>query len=434
MTSMTRAQLKRSQVSKRTQGDINDDNNVDNSDTQAVRKKKKLISKSNLKSKSTSTSTSNLKCLTNFKPPLMPNSNAMAQKISEKKQMKASHKYSEVLSVTNDDARIEVESCGSDGEIMYDHNRQSFDSGSEQEYSFPDANESQEIEEEEEYDYEEVCGDEEYNNYMEEGNNEFSLENDAAVDNRRINNSLGSMVDLERFLLERGFDVPKGVDDPKNTFADAAAPDTYLLQAWPQGDESRVVNEERRATPDIVKKYFKLVKSRRTTFHSEVKQWILNYEKWPTEEAPSSPQQKYEYLATNSRFVRRNFESTGQLLQNPCLVHCVKYVCLNKNSGSSLRLTEIPNPIPKPLLVLIYVAILYRLAKLGNHDIYLNAAGREFGEGSAYEKTYVDMLDLNGDVGRQIRWFEVEEMIARELEEDNGQDGWTPSMVAGAYD
>ena len=148
---MTRAQLKRSQVSKRTQGDINDDNNVDNSDMQAVRKKKKhklhfvinslifkpirsfffyswnknhffelvniVISKSNLKSKSTSTSTSNLKCLTNFKPPLMPNSNAMAQKISEKKQMKASHKYSEGLSVTNDDARIEVESCGSDGGI-----------------------------------------------------------------------------------------------------------------------------------------------------------------------------------------------------------------------------------------------------------------------------------------------------------------------------
>ena len=58
----------------------------------------------------------------------------------------------------------------------------------------------------------------------------------------------------------------KGVDDPKNTFADAAAPDTYLLQAWPQGAESRtfatnvlkkikgVVNEERRATPDMVKK------------------------------------------------------------------------------------------------------------------------------------------------------------------------------------
>ena len=43
----------------------------------------------------------------------MPKSNAMAQKISEKKQMKASRKYSEGLSVTND-ARIEVESCGSD--------------------------------------------------------------------------------------------------------------------------------------------------------------------------------------------------------------------------------------------------------------------------------------------------------------------------------
>ena len=62
-------------------------------------------------------------------------------------------------------------------EITYDHNRQSFDSGSDQENSFPDANESQVIEEEEEYDYEEVCGDEEYNDYMEEGNNEFSLGN-----------------------------------------------------------------------------------------------------------------------------------------------------------------------------------------------------------------------------------------------------------------
>ncbi|KAG2212514.1 hypothetical protein INT45_001441 [Circinella minor] len=405
--------------------------------------------------------------------------------------MKASRKYSEGRSVTND-ARIEVESCGSDEEITYDHNRQSFDSGSDQENSFPDTNESQEIEEEEEYDYEEVCGDEEYNDYMEEGNNESSLENGAAVDNRRLDNSLRSMVNLERFLRERGFDVPKGkkmnpkktintqdnqemdnycdgdddddtddddhdeqlskiinlkgVDDPKNTFADAAAPDTYLLQAWPQGAESRtfatnvlkkikgVVNEERRATPDMVKKYCKLVKSRRTTFHSQVKQWILNYEKWPTEEAPSSPQQKYEYLATNSRFARRNFESTGRLLQNPCLVDCMKYVCLNKNGGSSPRLTEIPNPIPKPLLVLTYVAILYRLAKLGNHDIYLNAAGREFGEGSTYQKTYDDMLDINGDVGRRIRWFEVEEMVAKELEGDNGQDGWTPSMVAGAYD
>ena len=57
------------------------------------------------------------------------------------------------------------------------------------------------------------------------------------------------------------------------------------------------------------------------------------------------------------RFARRNFESTGRLLQNPCLVDCMKYVCLNKNGGSSPRLTEIPNPIPKPLLVRTYVAV-----------------------------------------------------------------------------
>ncbi|KAI7847923.1 hypothetical protein BDC45DRAFT_575371 [Circinella umbellata] len=183
--------------------------------------------------------------------------------------------------------------------------------------------------------------------------------------------------------------------------------------------------------------YSKHIKTRRTTLHQQVDKWLHHHfeppiETFPTQEIAWNKTKKFEYVAEDSRFARKNYLTTGALLQNPMLVDCMKYVFLNDGGHTDRRIPEIPDPAPKQLIVLIYVTILYRLAKYSKCALYTeNCNAHDFKENSLYNTIFDYLINENSPASRRINWVQVQEMIQREVEEDTNDGGWSTMRVLG---
>ncbi|KAG2215207.1 hypothetical protein INT45_003528 [Circinella minor] len=227
-------------------------------------------------------------------------------------------------------------------------------------------------------------------------------------------------------------DVPGGSE----AFYDAASPDTYFIHPWPRGNGARA------SCLDLLKRlhnYSKHIKERRTTLHQQVQKWL--HEKYeppvdifPTEKIRRSKAKRFEYLAEESRFARENYLSTGALLQNTMLVDCMKYVYLNDGGHTGRRIQEIPAPTPKQLIVLIYVALLYKLTKFSQCPLYLEKeTARDFGETSFYKTIFDQLVDDNTRSSRRVNWFQVQDMIRRETRQSSSDGGWSVLRALGEH-
>ncbi|KAI8138656.1 hypothetical protein BJV82DRAFT_673407 [Fennellomyces sp. T-0311] len=231
------------------------------------------------------------------------------------------------------------------------------------------------------------------------------------------------------------------------SFKNMAAKDAYILNAWPTSTNEWVPalealkkvnnvspNDTRcyTTTPRCVKLYTKTVKSRRTTFHSQVNKWIHKYQ-FPVHDIPNMPVDYYgdkHCFDSQNRFAQKNYATKGALLQNTCLADCIRYVLLNDNAGPR-RMEQIPSPVPKELMALTYVAICYRMAKFSKHKMYKEKGGDSFKEESAYHITYKALTDPNTLASRKIKWDQVAQMIELELSLPEQESGWTALMMLG---
>ncbi|KAI7848755.1 hypothetical protein BDC45DRAFT_540666 [Circinella umbellata] len=255
-------------------------------------------------------------------------------------------------------------------------------------------------------------------------------------------------------------DVPSG----ENSFYEAAALDTYFVHPWPSGNSARAscldllkrLHNEKSdlatVTPETIKLYSKHIKMRRTTLHQQVDKWLHHHfeppiETFPTQEIAWNKTKKFEYLAEDSRFVSFfvYYKNTchyvsqvevlimnGWIKLNPMLVDCVKYVYLNDRGHTDGRIPQIPDPAPKQLIVLIYVTILYRLAKYSKCALYIeNCNAHDLKENSLYNTIFDYLINENSPASRRINWVQVQEMIQREVEEDTNDGGWSTMRVLG---
>ncbi|KAI9255271.1 hypothetical protein BDA99DRAFT_540184 [Phascolomyces articulosus] len=251
-------------------------------------------------------------------------------------------------------------------------------------------------------------------------------------------------------------DVPGGED----SFYETAALDTYFVHPWPNGNGARAAcldllkrlhNEKSNlatVTPETVHLvwialgdtlYSQHIKSRRTTLHQQVEKWLHHFydppmDIFPSQEIFNSKPKKFEFLAEDSRFARKHYLSTGSLLQNPMLVDCMRYIYLNDGGHMDRRISMIPDPVPKHLIVLIYVTILYKLAKFSKCALYVeNTNAINFKENSLYHNLFETLVDENTPASRRVNWLQIQDMVRREMAEDISDGGWSPMRISGEY-
>ncbi|ORY93718.1 hypothetical protein BCR43DRAFT_506992 [Syncephalastrum racemosum] len=196
-------------------------------------------------------------------------------------------------------------------------------------------------------------------------------------------------------------------------FQRQAAKDTYLVNAWPKQPVAcaqalalmkELCNIEDRTTctitSGIVTKYSTLIKSWRTTLHSQVDTWIHKEFKYPMDifpnvETATDRRQSLSYLAEKSRFARKNYSTSGALLQNKCL-------------------------------------LMYRLAKFTDSIMYRDDTdARSFAEDSTYNRIYNDLLDDQSCASQRINWVVVQDMIREEFSDAIEDGRWTTLRAMG---
>ncbi|KAI7846609.1 hypothetical protein BDC45DRAFT_542725 [Circinella umbellata] len=288
----------------------------------------------------------------------------------------------------------------------------------------------------------------------------------ARIPEKVIMDDLEDVDNTNRLAMERTKPIDLKINDVpsgENSFYEAAALDTYFVHPWPSGNSTRAscldllkrLHNEKSdlatVIPETVKLYSKHIKTRRTTLHQQVDKWLhhhfepqlklfLHKKLLGTKQKSLSTWQRIHGLFRSlftinipvTIFARKNYLTTGALLQNPMLVDCMKYVFLNDGGHTDRRIPEIPDPAPKQLIVLIYVTILYRLAKYSKCALYTeNHNAHDFKENSLYNTIFDYLINENSPASRRINWVQVQEMIQREVEEDTNDGGWSTMRVLG---